>query len=225
MRRHSAELGNFMKDPVCGMDVDPKKAFKATKKGKTYLFCSLVCKNVFMEGDGKASETTKKDVFLVTGMHCASCAGAIERALYRINGVIKADVNFATETATVEYSSKVKPDLLVKAVERTGYKLTIRTEQPVIVPGTEQVILRVIGMDNPHCVGTISNAINVMPGIISKELYVNQNAFIKFDPNLTDIEKIKKAVRNAGYEAVDVSGSSSTSLNMSSIESKAFASS
>jgi len=39
---------NMAKDPVCGMDVDEKKA-KATSeyKGKTYYFCSKGCKVVF----------------------------------------------------------------------------------------------------------------------------------------------------------------------------------
>ncbi len=36
------------KDPVCGMDVDPKTAAgKSTYKGKTYYFCSAGCKRDF----------------------------------------------------------------------------------------------------------------------------------------------------------------------------------
>ena len=36
------------KDPVCGMDVDPKHAAgKADYQGKTYFFCSLGCKKEF----------------------------------------------------------------------------------------------------------------------------------------------------------------------------------
>jgi YHS domain-containing protein len=36
------------KDPVCGMDVDPKTtAGKSEYKGQTYYFCSLGCKKVF----------------------------------------------------------------------------------------------------------------------------------------------------------------------------------
>jgi len=36
------------KDPVCGMDVDPKTAAGiSTYKGKTYYFCSLGCKRAF----------------------------------------------------------------------------------------------------------------------------------------------------------------------------------
>ena len=36
------------KDPVCGMDVDPKTAAgKSTYQGKTYYFCSPGCKRAF----------------------------------------------------------------------------------------------------------------------------------------------------------------------------------
>jgi len=36
------------KDPVCGMDVDPKTAAgKSTYQGKTYYFCSPGCKRDF----------------------------------------------------------------------------------------------------------------------------------------------------------------------------------
>ena len=48
------EINNFErksameKDPVCGMDVDPKTAVaKSEYKGKTYYFCAPGCKNAF----------------------------------------------------------------------------------------------------------------------------------------------------------------------------------
>jgi YHS domain-containing protein len=36
------------KDPVCGMEIDPKKAANTTTyQGKTYYFCSLACHDNF----------------------------------------------------------------------------------------------------------------------------------------------------------------------------------
>lgn len=35
------------KDPVCGMEVDEKKAAKAEYRGKTYYFCNPACKWAF----------------------------------------------------------------------------------------------------------------------------------------------------------------------------------
>ncbi len=35
------------KDPVCGMQVDPKTALSAVHDGKTYYFCSAGCQTQF----------------------------------------------------------------------------------------------------------------------------------------------------------------------------------
>ena len=40
----------------------------------------------------------------VAGMHCASCSETIEEALSERPGVVAADVNYATDEATVEYN-------------------------------------------------------------------------------------------------------------------------
>jgi Cu+-exporting ATPase len=55
------------------------------------------------------------------GMTCASCAARIERKLNKLEGV-SASVNYATESAVVEYDPRrVTPDALVGAVEDLGY--------------------------------------------------------------------------------------------------------
>jgi YHS domain-containing protein len=43
------------KDPVCGMDVDPKapNAIHVQHEGKTYYFCSGQCKRAFEADAGK----------------------------------------------------------------------------------------------------------------------------------------------------------------------------
>lgn len=42
------------KDPVCGMNVDEKKAAgTAVHGGKTYYFCSAVCKATFEKAPAK----------------------------------------------------------------------------------------------------------------------------------------------------------------------------
>ena len=59
----------------------------------------------------------------ITGMTCANCAQAIERALKRkVPGVVNATVNLATEKASVEYlpGEATRRDL-VKAIEAAGY--------------------------------------------------------------------------------------------------------
>ncbi|MGH7836074.1 MAG: YHS domain-containing protein [Candidatus Binatia bacterium] len=47
----------MVKDPVCGMNVDEKKAAGTTVyKGKTYYFCAAVCKTRFEKEPEKYSK-------------------------------------------------------------------------------------------------------------------------------------------------------------------------
>src|SRR5207244_182849 len=59
-------------------------------------------------------------VLELEGMHCASCAARVEKALNRLDGV-DATVNLATERATAVCAPSVSADDLVAAVESTGY--------------------------------------------------------------------------------------------------------
>ena len=62
-------------------------------------------------------------------MSCAACAARIEKALSKAPGVYKAAVNFATETATVEYdSSETSINNLIKAVRDAGYDAFEKTD-------------------------------------------------------------------------------------------------
>ncbi len=66
------------------------------------------------------------------GMHCASCAQIIERALRKQPGVRQANVNLAAEKATVIFDESVlTPASLMDAVKRAGYSATLITEGDV----------------------------------------------------------------------------------------------
>lgn len=46
------------KDPVCGMDVEEKKAAaKVEYKGQTYYFCAEACKRAFERDPAKYAQT------------------------------------------------------------------------------------------------------------------------------------------------------------------------
>jgi len=65
----------------------------------------------------------------ITGMTCAACATRIEKGLNKLPGVLKANVNLALETASVEYdSSHVGVSDLIRQVEKLGYQAARRDE-------------------------------------------------------------------------------------------------
>jgi len=65
---------------------------------------------------------TAKVELPITGMTCANCAQNVERALGKLDGVLQANVNLASERASVEYiPSLVNLEALKRAVEDAGY--------------------------------------------------------------------------------------------------------
>lgn len=62
----------------------------------------------------------------ITGMHCTSCSKLIERALVKVPGVHSANVNFASEKATVQVEEATVPDTdLLAAVKGAGYEAVL----------------------------------------------------------------------------------------------------
>lgn len=59
--------------------------------------------------------------FHITGMHCASCASNIQRALAKVPGVQEAAVNYANEQATVKMTEHTSHQALEKSVKKLGY--------------------------------------------------------------------------------------------------------
>ncbi|MGF9800006.1 heavy metal translocating P-type ATPase [Brevibacillus agri] len=65
----------------------------------------------------------------ITGMTCAACSTRIEKGLNKMPGVLKANVNLAMETATIEYdSAQVGVGDLVRQVEKLGYQAARKEE-------------------------------------------------------------------------------------------------
>ena len=77
-----------------------------------------------IHGSGYTVATAKVEL-PVTGMTCANCAMNIERALNRkIQGVINASVNFATERVYVEYVPSISNiDEIVSIIKKQGMVL------------------------------------------------------------------------------------------------------
>ncbi len=71
----------------------------------------------------------KTSTYAIKGMHCASCAGIIEKTLKKTEGVTGAEVNYGTEKAKVTYDAgKVSPEQLSKKIEPLGYTLIMNED-------------------------------------------------------------------------------------------------
>lgn len=136
-----------------------------------------------------------KEILKIEGMSCVSCAQTIEKSLQKIKGVKRANVNFATEKAVVEYDDQeVIIEHLQKAVEDVGYGVTQKVSE------LNKVMLKIEGMTCASCAQTIEKALNRTEGV--KDANVNvatEKATIKYDPHVLTVHQLEKVVSETGY--------------------------
>ncbi|MCK6595863.1 MAG: copper ion binding protein, partial [Bacteriovoracaceae bacterium] len=62
----------------------------------------------------------------ITGMTCATCVGRIEKSLSKLDGVVSAQVNLATEVAKVEYYPTILSSTdIINKILKTGFGATL----------------------------------------------------------------------------------------------------
>ena len=145
-------------------------------------------------------EKSKTLIIPVKGMHCATCAQSISNNLYKREGIRKADVNYGTEKAVIEYDpDKVKLDDIAESIRELEY-------EPVMPGDAEirEVTMRITGMTCAACVAAVEKALERVHGV--KEVVVNlatEKAFVKYDPKQASIVDLREAVRSQGYDVAD----------------------
>ncbi|MGE7870291.1 heavy metal translocating P-type ATPase [Bacillus paramycoides] len=71
-----------------------------------------------------------KAEFMVSGMTCAACANRVEKRLNKLDGVSKATVNFALESATVEFNpDEISVTEMKSTITKLGYKLEVKSDE------------------------------------------------------------------------------------------------
>ena len=81
----------------------------------------------------------------ISGMTCASCAKAVERAVKKLDSSVEASVNMATEKLSISYDKeKVKNEDIEKAIEKAGFSVVKEEKnKDVIIPIEELRVHRV----------------------------------------------------------------------------------
>ena len=138
--------------------------------------------------------TVKQITLPVTGMTCASCVSHVERALKSVPGVVTANVNLATERATIAFDDgNVALTKLVRAVRDTGYDVA-----------TERVTLPIGGMTCASCVNHVQRALSNVEGVLSANVNLaTEKATVEYVPTLADLADFKRAVADVGYEVLE----------------------
>lgn len=78
------------------------------------------------------------ETYKVKGMHCASCAGIIERTFKKEDGVHSVEANYGTESVKVAFDeTKTNPHHLSEKIEKLGYSLVVPTAEEMGMSASE----------------------------------------------------------------------------------------
>jgi len=134
----------------------------------------------------------------ISGMSCASCAAKIERGLSKLPGVLKANVNFATEKATVEFDTdSTNEQIFIDTVKELGYEAKIEP------PDTQKVTIPISGMTCAACVAKVEKMLNGLDGVIEAGVnFSTEKATVEYLPQQVKVVDIKRAIDELGYKAL-----------------------
>ena len=126
----------------------------------------------------------REAVIPIEGMTCASCVQHVEKALAKVPGVQAANVNLATERATVSYDPAQTSVEQLAAVEKAGYGVgPLPEEAPEPSVPSQELSLPIEGMTCASCVRHVERALERVPGVQSVSVNLaTERATVAFDP-------------------------------------------
>jgi P-type Cu+ transporter len=88
-------------------------------------------------------------------------------------------------------------------------------------PESERIDLPVTGMTCAACAARIERSLNKAPGVAEASVNLaTERAMIRFDPAVTDVDKIVGTIRDAGYDAIVPAPESATSIGEEDAQSR-----
>ena len=128
-------------------------------------------------------------------MHCAGCVARVEKVLQGLPGVQEAQVNLATETATLHYEpATVTLDQVVKAVQESGYQVRL-----------EHTTIPIKGMHCAGCVATIERALRSVVGVVEAQVNLaTEQATVAYVATRVETSTLRQAITGAGYEPLEL---------------------
>lgn len=131
----------------------------------------------------------------VTGMTCTNCAGAIERQVRKLEGVIEANIDFAGEKLAVNFDNQVT-DIkgIIDCVKHVGYGVA-----------TGMAELPVTGIRDSSDVQILEKQLSKLKGVLNANVNLaNERAHIEYIPGIITISVLAAQIRKAGFDVVNV---------------------
>lgn len=136
--------------------------------------------------------TTEKTL-QINGMTCSACANSIEKGLSQIEGVEKANVNYAMERSTIVYDpEKTNVNEFMERVEKLGYSVV-----------QEKETFDISGMTCAACATKIEKRINKMDGVTNANVnFALETIAVEYDDRQVQTAEMIAAVKKLGYELI-----------------------
>ncbi|WP_313233764.1 heavy metal translocating P-type ATPase [Tissierella praeacuta] len=136
--------------------------------------------------------TVKKANIDIVGMTCAACSNRVARVLAKQEGVLSVVVNLLANKANIEFDTdKIKPEELVKVIEKTGYNV------PLL-----KTTLIIEGMTCAACSSRVEKVLNKQEGVVKATVNLSTNkAVVEYPSGVIDEDILVKIIEKAGYKA------------------------
>ncbi|KAL6630017.1 hypothetical protein ACP70R_029782 [Stipagrostis hirtigluma subsp. patula] len=141
---------------------------------------------------------TRKVMFSIRGISCASCAVSIETVVAALKGVESIQVSPLQGQAVVQYRPEETATRTIKeAIEDLNFEVDELQEQEIAV-----CRLRIKGMACTSCSESVERALQMVPGVKKAAVGLAlEEAKVHYDPNVTSRDLIIEAVEDAGFGA------------------------
>ncbi|WP_421103013.1 heavy metal translocating P-type ATPase [Sporosarcina psychrophila] len=136
---------------------------------------------------------TSEKTLQINGMTCAACANRIEKGLTKIEGVERANVNFALERSTIVYDpAKTNVNEFKARVEKLGFNVV-----------QEKVAFDISGMTCAACATKIEKRIGKMDGVSNASVnFALETIAVEYDSKQVETTEMITAVKKMGYELI-----------------------
>ncbi len=125
----------------------------------------------------------------IEGMTCASCVARVEKALKKVDQVLDAQVNLATEKAHVTAIRPLAVSQLIKAVQKAGFDIQ-----------SDRIELAIEGMTCASCVARVEKALLKVDQVSEAQVNLaTETAWVKAPRS--QLPALIAAVEKAGYNA------------------------
>ncbi|HNL27755.1 MAG TPA: copper ion binding protein, partial [bacterium] len=138
----------------------------------------------------KTSESITHELSL-SGMHSSHCAGIIENELRKLNGVQKADVDFANHRLIIRfYNDIVSIHTIIRKITDLGYGVNYTKKT-----------LGVQGMTCAACAASVESMLLSQEGIFNAQVnFAAKTVFVEYASDRINVAEMKKVLQQIGYD-------------------------